>query len=69
MLRCIKESWYYVLEAWYYVLDIRYYVSEFWLCGISAYELDLATRPIKVVLILCSPVSFKLINHLVSFSP
>ena len=28
----------------------------------SAYELDLATRPIEVVLILCSPVSFKLIN-------
>ena len=35
----------------------------------SAYELDLATRPIEVVLILCSPVSFKLINHLFSFSP
>ena len=39
------------------------------LCIGSAYELDIATRPIKVVLILCSHVSFKLINHLFSFSP
>ena len=51
------------------VLDARYYVLEFWLCRRSAYELDLATRPIKVVLILCSPVSFKLVNHLFLFSP
>ena len=56
MVLCIKESWYYVLEAWDYVLDVRYYVLEFWLCRRSAYELGLAIRPIKVVLILCSPV-------------
>ena len=36
---------------------------------VDAYELDRATRPIKVVLILCSPVSLKLIYHLFSFPP
>ena len=45
-------------ESWYYVLDAQYYVLEFRLCRTSAYELDLAIRPISVVLILCSPVSF-----------
>ena len=38
-------------------------------CVEAAYELDLVICPIKVVLILCSLVSFKLINHLFSFSP
>ena len=58
MVLCIN----YVLDVRYYVLDVRYYVLEN-----LAYELDLATPPIKVVLILCSPVSFKLINHLFCF--
>ena len=35
----------------------------------SAYEIDLATRPNKVVLNLLSCFSFQKVNHLFSFSP
>ena len=69
MVLCIKSHGIMYYEAWDYVLDVIIMYQSFWLCRISTYELDLATRPIKVVLILCSPVSFKLINHLFSFPP
>ena len=77
MVRCIRTHGKMYLEAWYYVLRsmglcIRCTVLCIRVLAVQkkcANKLDLATRPIKVVLTLCSPASFELIDHLFSFSP